>query len=124
MFSADRKIANQGSRVPVGNEVAEFPTGVVDTWTGIFLSQFIFSHAIKKSVPYFLVAHTEMPEQNGRKIKKSQQNKLILIPKCSFYFNEINGYSHLMFLFTYKEVKSIWKFELAFHNLMLPTVIQ
>ena len=67
-----------------------------------------------------LVAHTEIPEEMAKK-KKFQQNQLLLLPKCSFYFNKDKGYSHLMFSFTGKEDTSVWKIESAFHNLTPPT---
>ena len=57
---------------------AKFPTGAVNPRIGTFFfvvteNQWLllFSHAIKKTVPSSLVAHTEMPEQNGKKIKIS-----------------------------------------------------
>ena len=52
---------------------ASFTTGAVDPRVGIFLSSvkisdgFFFSHATKKTAPSSLIAHTEMPEQNGEK---------------------------------------------------------
>ena len=56
--------------------------------------------------------------KNKKKKKiKNKQNQLILIPKCSFYFNQVIGDLHLMFLFTNKEITSLWNFESAFHNL-------
>ena len=52
--------------------VAEFPTGMVDLRVGIFLlslkisDQSFIPHAIKKTVPSSLVAHTEKPKQNDQ----------------------------------------------------------
>ena len=70
MLSEDRKILKQRVQRSRQTRLAELPTGAVDPRVGIFLSSLNidpFSHAIKKTVLSFLVAHKEMPEQNGEK---------------------------------------------------------
>ena len=71
LFSGDKRIRRE-TRLTV------FPTGAVALRVGIFLSNrksvinTFHSHAIKKTVPSSLVAHTEMPEQNDEKYKFQQ----------------------------------------------------
>ena len=53
--------------------VVDYPTGAVDPKLGIFLSAlkisdwFFILHAIKKTVPFSFVSHTEMRKPNGEK---------------------------------------------------------
>ena len=56
-----------------------------------------------------------MPEQIDE--QKNQQSKLILLPKFFFHFNEDNGYSHFIFLFINKYVKTFENFNRRFTTL-------
>ena len=67
------KFEPEGATFQWETRLAEFPTGAVDPKVGIFLlslkirDRFFFSHAIKKIVPFPLIAHMEMQKQNEEK---------------------------------------------------------
>ena len=90
--------------------LAEFPTGTVDPWVGIFLStlniseQFFFSLNHQRIVLQMTPSLYENESFRGNEQKKKKKNsaKSILVPICSFCSNKENAYSHLIFLFTNK----------------------
>ena len=119
VFSGDRKIPTRGSTVPVGNEVAEFPTGTVDPRVEIFLltlnnnDRFFFSHTITEIVLRMtpsLCLNMEVSKVNERN-KNIQQRQTIwyqnvpfvLIKKAHTYTNK--GATCI----------DVWTFELLLH---------